>query len=353
MDWNKEIKIPRPSFSGLKRLLNSGPQLSLKTPSIGRSSTKGPLPRRPKALSRGPQIKIPRLVTDLYADLRDRHLLPVVVVLIALIIAAPILLGNSSEKKEPAGATAAVAGAGGETSDSSFTVVPAARHLRSPQKRLGRRQALNPFRIDTEAAAEASEASETGSGGSEGSESGGEASGGESSSGGSSSSEATEGATAGGSTSTETNVTVKVSVVAYVAAIKTGYVPGELTGEREISPMTKLPSAKDPLVLFTGFSEDDKRALFLMTSKVTGYYGEVHCAVDKKACQMVELEPGHAAIFSYGLGKDEKRYKIVLQKIEPVTSTAESANAKTVEKTEHERPAERDSAIAQARSFSK
>ncbi len=347
MDWKQEIKIPRPSLSKLRRLLNSGPQLSLKKP-----STKGSSLKRPSALSKGPEVKMPRFVADLFADLRERHLLPLVAVLIAAMIAAPLLLGNTSEKKKPAGATATVGGAAGETSDSSFTVIPAARHLRSPEKRLGHRQALNPFRVDT-AAGEGESTEATGAGGShESSGGGGEAAGSESSGGSSSvvaspvQPAAPEGSSTGGST-TE-NVTVQVNVTTFVANIKAGNVPGELSEEKKIPPMTKLPSANNPVVMFAGLSQDDKRALFLMTSKVTGYYGDVQCAVDKQACQMVELKPGHAAIFSYGLGGTEQRYKIVLQGIEPVVSSVESSTAKTEEKADHEHPAKRGSAVTQA-----
>jgi hypothetical protein len=379
MDWNKEIKIPRPSMSWLRRLLNSGRQRrpSSKATSTKRPSIKGPSLKRPGALSKGPEIKMPRLVTDLYADLRERHLLPLVVLLIAAMIAAPLLLGNGGDKMKPAVAPVPAAGAAGVTNDSAFAVVPAARHLRSPEKRLGHRQALNPFRVDTKAG-EGEGSTATGNGGSQGSSGGGkELSATESSSGGSSSGStiaaqanpaevtpaqaapeqatstqpsAPESPSAAGSP-TE-NVTVQVNVTTFVANVKSGLVPGELTEEMKLTPMTKLPDAKDPVVMFAGLSQDDKRALFLMTSKVTGYYGKVHCAVDKQACQMVELKPGNAAIFSYGLGEEEKRYKVVLQNIEPVV-TSERSTAKTVSRTGHEDPAERGSALGLAWRFSK
>jgi hypothetical protein len=397
MDWKKEIKIPRPSLSGLRRFLDRGPQLSLRKPSIGRSSKveaggapstqarskkrpsgKGRSLKRPSALSKGPEIKMPRLVTDLYADLRERHLLPLVVLLIAGMIAAPLFLGNGSDKTKPAGAPAAAAGAASATDASAFAVVPAARHLRSPEKRLGHRQALNPFRADTKAGGGEGSTS-TGNGGSQGSSGGGkEPTAAESSSGGSSSGSTitaqatpTEASPAQGAPQQATptqpsapespsaagspteNVTVQVNVTTFVANVKSGLVPGELTEEMKLTPMTKLPDAKDPVVMFAGLSQDDKRALFLMTSEVTGYYGKVHCAVDKLACQMVELKPGNAAIFSYGLGEEEKRYKVVIQDIEPVVTSVERSTAKTVTKTDHEHPAERGSALALAHRFSK
>jgi hypothetical protein len=368
VDWDKDIKFSRPSrswFGRIRAWLGRGPSLripSLSLPSFRAQALKGPSLKRPKALAGSPSIKLPRLVTDLFADLRDRHLLPLVALLLIAIVAAPILLGNSSEKKQPA--VAVIGSSGGETSGAAFTVVPAARQLRSPGKRLAHRHALDPFRIDTKAAEpESSEATgESEAGGTGSTEP--PASGGdneiaitESSSGGSSGAPPVESASvesspsAGGestSSSTTANVTVQNEVVGYTVDMKTGVVPGELSEKSEVEPMTKLPSAKNPVVLFVGLSQGNKRALFLMTSKVTAYNGAVHCAVDKNACQMVELKPGHAAVFSYGLGEAESRFKIVLKKIEPVVKTSKAAATKTVETTTRERPAPRGSAVSQA-----
>jgi hypothetical protein len=314
--------------------------------------------KRPKARGGLPSIKLPRPVTDLYADLRDRHLLPLVALLIVAIVAAPILLGSSGGKKQPPVAVAP-SSAGGETNDSSFTVVPAARGLASPAKRLGHRHALDPFRIDAGAAPE----TETSSGST--SSSGGETSSPESSSGegsaGASSESTGSGSGAAESTGAESspathpesttttteNVTVQHEVVGYTVDLEAG-APGELTEQTEVEQMTKLPSAKNPVVLFVGLSQDDKRALFLMTSKVTAYYGSVKCAVDKQACQMVELKPGHSASFGYGYGENESRYKVVLKKIEPVVRSHEDAAQETVKETRREHPKARGSSVGLA-----
>lgn len=369
IDWKKEIRMPRPSlswlrslFSRLRDMLNRGPSIDIGRPSLRGSSIKGPSLKRPKALSKGPEIRMPRVVTDLYADLRDRHLLPVVVLLIAAIVAAPILLGNKGEKKEPT-AVAPIAGEeGAAAGDSSFTVVPAARDLRSPSKRLGHRQALDPFRIDKEAAAaNSSEPSEAGGGSKASSTGAGEeaAGGSSSSSGGGTTTSTTETTVVESSpstpeqTTTPGNVTVQVDVTGYTAVIKAGDVPGEPAEQREVAPMAKLPSKNEPLVVFTALTPDDKRALLLMTSRVTGYYGDGHCTVDKQACQMLELQVGKSATFSYLSGGEEKRYKVVLEKIQPVLSKAEVSSTEAVKKKSNEKPAERGSAVAQARSFSK
>jgi hypothetical protein len=376
IDWKKEIKLPRLSLAWLRR----GP--SLKKPSVGRPSIKGPSLKRPKALSAGPSIKLPRAVTDLYADLRDRHLLPLVVVLIVAIVAAPILLNDKSETKQPPVATLAGTPTAG-SSTSSFTVVPAARRLRSPGKRLAHRQALDPFRVEAKESHKPKSSGDTGgTGSSSGVESGGaeveapvaapEAA-------------ATESAVAATEVPTSREITVSETasgdkemtitqstsssattssgaaaesagpegaVVAYTVDMKSGVLPAELTEQSDVAPMTKLPSDKSPLVVFVGLSQDGKRGLFLMTSKVTAYYGPVHCVVDQQACQMVELKPGNAATFAYGLGEDEARFKVVLQKIEPATGTGAVVESRA-RSTVRNGPAPRANALSAARRFSK
>ena len=62
-------------------------------------------------LKKGPDIKLPELkvpdaLYDLYYDLRERHLLPLVAVLVVAIVAVPIALSQSSESKSPSAAVA-------------------------------------------------------------------------------------------------------------------------------------------------------------------------------------------------------------------------------------------------------
>jgi hypothetical protein len=375
IDWKKEIKLSDlrlPSFSRPRR----GSERS-----ATRSSLKGKTPSKPKALSSGPSVQLPKPLTDLYEDLRDRHLLPLVALLIVAIIAAPILLNKSSEKEQPPIVTGS-APAVGEAGESSFTVVPAARSLRSPGKRLAHRRALNPFRAPAHGptVVEGGDANVTSSG-----------------------DEAAAGSNTGDSaspstpvthesihieksvesapvevpsapsvapivpestgeapiehsekpTSTTTEEVVVNNTVGYTVTLGTGVVPEALVEQTEVQPMTKLPTAKEPLILFVGLSQDDKRALFLMTSKVTGYYGALHCTVDKAACQMVELKVGGSGSFGYIDGEGEARYKVQLKAIEPVVETDEEGSKKTVKTTKRVESKPGASQVGQARRFSK
>jgi hypothetical protein len=396
IDWKKEIKLPKPSLSGVKRFLSA----DVKAPSLKKSSSKKstepvaaatpvaaqpvkasaskskrPSLKRPKSLSTGPQVKVPGPVADLYGDLRDRHLLPLVALLIAAIVVAPILLNKSGDSKAEAPAVAPLS-TGNEASGSSFSVVPAARRLRSPEKRLAHRKPLDPFRMEEQK--QKQQEKEGGSKSSGGKEGGSNNSGGggeptstgtvttgtapvttestpprnaelkvtETPDGGkevtirestSSTPPASEPATGEaastpGSTGASEGATAGTEIVGYQIAIKAGDPTGELKEEGEIVPLTKLPTAKNPLVVFTGLSQDDKRALFLMTSKVTAYYGAVHCVVDKQACQMIELTPGKPATFEYFEGETAAKYKVVVEAIEPVTK-AQAGSERNVETT--------------------
>ena len=320
-------------------------------------------------------VKPPKFLADLYADLRDRRLLPLVALLIVGIIAAPILLGNRGGDDEAAAPGSVPPGA--ETTDSAFTVVPTeSGQLRSPGKRLGHRQALNPFRQPGAATAGTErEEVEAIIGGATGSTS---------SSGGSPAAEispvessgveappietspieslpeesgsiepapvesapppAAEPAESATTTKTEsnTNVVVQHQVVGYEIDLKTGFPPEKLEEQTEVAPLTKLPDRKHPVLLFVGLSKDKNRALFLMTSQVTAYYGAAHCALDKQACQLVELKPGKSASFSYGYGKSAAVYKLFLKKIEPVVKTHEAEATEVSTETEHKKSKTRE-----------
>ena len=283
------------------------PDLKLKKPQLQ-------LKRKPSAGSK-PAVKAPKFFTDLYGDLRDRRLLPLIALLIAATIAAPFLLA----KDEPEEPTAVASGSSltSPAAQASFSVAPAAPQLRDYRRRLTHREARNPF---AEPAPKPEE----------------QAAGGEDPEGGKAeaaapstpteSPVAESGEAPNGGTQTKTDVVVQSKVIGYEIKIKAGYFDRKKP-KKQIAAPTKLPNAENPVLVFTGLSKDSKRALFLMSSKVTAYYGKAHCALDKQACQLVELKPGNSATFAYGYG--ESRYKVTLQKIVPVVATRTTAASVT------------------------
>lgn len=270
-------------------------------------------------------LKPPQFLSDLYWDLRDRRLLPLVAVLLIAIVGVPIVLASQGEEEEESPTTAPITSVGGSVSQASFSVVPAEPGLRDFRKRLGHRKALDPFR---QPKPPKSESSKSGGGSSE--SSGTESSGSTSVE----SSPPAEPPSSGGSgnTTSSTNIVVQNQVVGYTIDVESGF--EGLQEEKGLKPVAKLPSNKNPLVAFMGLSEDHKRALFLMTSAVTAYYGKAQCSFDKQNCQVVEMKPGTSETFATGFGEAEKRFKVVLEKINRVVNTSEAAEKTTTrEKT--------------------
>jgi hypothetical protein len=275
------------------------------------------MPKRP-SVSTG--VKAPKFATDLYADLRDRRLLPLVVVLVVAIAAIPFLLGGDDGSRSQASLPASPA-VTGTPARASFAVVPADPGLRAYRERFGHRPSQDPFSQPASASGSEGAASE----GAGSSSTAGAA--GETIEGGSTGAETTTvevpppgGETEGGDTTTK--VVVQKQVLGYEIDARAGFV-GSVHAQQGIPPATRLPSRKNPVVVFVGLSKDKNHALFLMTSNVTAYYGKGQCAVDKQSCQLLELGPGKSATFAYGYG--EARYKVFLQRIVPVVNTSEAA----------------------------
>jgi hypothetical protein len=87
--------------------------------------------------------KPPQFLTDVYRDLRDRHLLiPAVALLIAL-VAVPILLRKPAEEVPPA--PVAAAPAGDASAVTSAVLVDDSVDVRDYRKRLAKLKAKNPF----------------------------------------------------------------------------------------------------------------------------------------------------------------------------------------------------------------
>src|SRR5262249_44196116 len=91
------------------------------------------------------ELKVPPFLSDLYWDLRDRRLLPLVGLVVVAIIAVPFLLGGnseeSSESAHPAVASPPVESDG--ASASKLVAVQAAPGLRNYHKRLSHRSPNN------------------------------------------------------------------------------------------------------------------------------------------------------------------------------------------------------------------
>ncbi len=278
--------------------------------------------------------KAPAFLGDLYYDLRDRRLLPLIALVLVAIVATPILLGQKSETTPPpvgAGPIAALKEARG--GGAKLTVVEANPGLRDYRRRLRGRKPTDPFRKST---AKPDLSGAQLGGGSEG------------------------GSGSSGSSTNSTSTTVKESSTTKTTTESTttngsgkGQSAGELGGKhshatlftfavdltivhssgseaagdkksdppetrKRVMPTTILPGEKTQVVTYMGISPKTRKPYFLVSPEVTGVFGEGKCVAGTGSCQLVELEPGFPEVFEYGEGGD--RYSIKVNKVEFVVT---------------------------------
>jgi hypothetical protein len=262
------------------------------------------------------EIKIPGFLQDVYYDLKDRHLLPLVAILIVAIVAIPIALSQSGSEDPQSGETAgtsAVAGGGGRAAELVAKSTPGLREYR---RRLHYRQAEDPFvqQYDGEEAAAA----------------GGEG----------------ESATVpSGSPSTESSGSPEFSPVPESPNPETGGAPGgthskltyysyaidvristgsteeggkKVTVRKNLPELTMLPSRAAPAIVYMGSTKDGKKAVMTLSSDVQAIFGDGKCLLGSQTCQLLALEPGLPETFVYGA--EGRTYKIELLKISLVES---------------------------------
>jgi hypothetical protein len=313
-------------------------------------------------LKNGPELKkpdpkVPPFVGDLYFDLRERRLLPILLLAVVAIVAVPILLGGGSEEEGVSGTAGAIAGASG-TQASHFTVVESKPGLRDYRKRLARRSPTDPFkqRFTSQELKGAELNPETGEGSVsmpvEGSssvtteepvsstpeESGGDSGGASPQSGG--------GGGGGGGNPQPGNL-VFLSWAVDVKITKSGG-SGSAAGRRadgpavanaddgvtvrspvklasdskstvrhKVLPLTRLPGDKQPVATYMGRSPHGF-PLFLVSSKVKSVFGESKCVSGDDSCQLIEVEPKFPITFVYGA--NEVRYTFNVLKMELVVT---------------------------------
>jgi hypothetical protein len=278
------------------------------------------------------ELKVPPFVSDLYADLRDRRLLPLVVLILVAILATPILLGGS-EEPEVVPLPGSTAGQAAPASQ-SLTVVKAEPGLRNYRKRLAHRTPTNPFEqrftgpqglkeaqltvaptpSTTESSSPTTETSEsfesestvTGPSGGGGGSSGGSGTGGKSN----------NDEIPNGAAFYSLEVTVQVT---RVETKPDGTVDKKgPTLYKDIQAPAPLPGEKTPVITYLGMGSKGRVPMFLVSDEVTAIFGEANCISGAKTCQLLVLEEGFPVTFVYG--DNDVRYKINLIKAEPVVT---------------------------------
>jgi hypothetical protein len=235
----------------------------------------------------GPEIKLPKVkapgfLVDLYYDLRERHLLPLVALLAVAIVAVPIVLGNSGSNQPPA-PVPGLATIGASPDGSKIVVTHANPGLHDYQLRLSDLQVKNPFKQQFPIAPQI---------------------GAPPSAGGSSSTPSATTAPSGGSSGSTAATKLHFFYVYYdidVRIVSTSP-KGDVTTtvRRNVPALTQLPSANTPATLYMGATTDTKKAVMLVSSNVSAVFGDARCLIGGDTCQLLELEPGLPETFVYG-----------------------------------------------------
>jgi hypothetical protein len=286
-----------------------------------------------------PDLKVPRFASDLYLDLRDRRLLPLVAFVLVAIVAVPFLLSDGSGESGPPKVEPPV---NDSVNASQLTVVKATPGLRDYRERLKGRSPKDPFK-GPEAKPDPA-AAQLGTEGDNGFESS------EVTSTSTSTSTTTEGTTTetrkttkdeDGVVTTETETTTEdgepgssaegapgeITLFAFAIDVRIKKATTAPDGSTESSdPETRarvispapLPGEKAQVVTYAGISPKTKNPLFLISDEVTSIFGEAKCLSGDQRCQLLEVEKGLPLTLVYGPGG--ARYKITVLKIYPVTA---------------------------------
>ena len=296
------------------------------------------------ARSSGGELKMPPFFKDVYADLRDRHLLPLVAVLLVAIAAVPFLLKASDTDLSPTEAQATLPEA--VPAGARLEVVADVPTLRDYRDRLSALVAKDPFKQHfTEPQVEAAQLG-TGAPSTTvptyepppapapdlappsstptyvpppapdpapapapaptpaptpapptGGDSGGD----------------------DGNENQSTEVRVETKLVSYEITARMGE-PGDVKVRRNIGELTMLPNEKNPIAVFLGVSSDEKKALFLVSTEVTSVFGDTQCRFGDGQCQFIAVEPRFPVIFTYG--PNDRKFQISVNKIERVEQSA-------------------------------
>jgi hypothetical protein len=283
----------------------------------------GPELKMPKL--KGGEMKVPPFLSDLYMDLRDRRLLPLIALILIAIVAVPVLLGGASAEPEPVAPNPAISG-GSAPASHSLTVVKAAPGLRNYKKRLAHRSPANPFKQRfTGARLNGSELNEPAAATTTTTTSTSETS----ASGGSTETSATSAPVSSPTTRTTSE---RLTFFTWGIEVQISKIPSqkvdpeakpEITTKPRVLAQTPLPGPKTPVVTFLGLSreaaeKDEQKALLLVSDEVSEVSENAECVSAREGCQLIEAKAGQELTFIYGPG--ETRYKIKVLKIELIVT---------------------------------
>ncbi|HEU5062657.1 MAG TPA: hypothetical protein VFT79_05820 [Solirubrobacterales bacterium] len=278
---------------------------------------KGPELKMPDL--KAPDLKVPPFLADVYYDLRERRLLPVVALVAVAIVAMPFLLGGGEEPMPVETPEQAAESVRLEVEDgSALTVVEANPGLRDYRKRLRARTPTDPFRQLHTGVPATSQLKSVGSGAGGGSVTGapetaiptaeegsdnGEATGSAPASGGPVGSEGktpSEGSTgskgghSGGGGGDEPKDLDGKRFFGFRPDVRFGVAGSEDLNLYEDLALGSLLPKKKPLLVFIGVSESGERAAFDVSPEVTLVRGNGACIGGMQSCRLLFLREDEA-----------------------------------------------------------
>jgi hypothetical protein len=285
-----------------------------------------------------PELKVPAFLADLYYDLRDRRLLPLVALVAVAIAAVPFLLGGKEPPLPPAATGAAETLESSGSSSSRLTVVEATPGLRDYRKRLRSRAPADPFEQRFTQPTEGS-ASGSSAGGAPASESSAsnafseesittesskttvevESGGGSSNGGGGSKGSGGSGAGGGQSQSPRLIEFVFDLQISHAAASTDGAQEmSEPEVRRHVRSLTQLPNQKTPVVTVAGLNLHNGKVFFLVSDTVKSLNGDFTCLARTPSglCELLEIDQGFPLDLVYG--PDEVLYRVKVTKVDAV-----------------------------------
>jgi hypothetical protein len=235
-------------------------------------------------------IQSPQILTDLYRDLRDRRLLPLVLVLVVGMAVVPIALSSSAEPAPPTPLPPVNAAAKSNVPTAPITV--SSPGVRDYKRRLADDSSKDPF-VQLFVPPAAPSATDTGAG-----------TGGATSGGGGTAGQTTAPGTTGGGTEPQPQTQSKFYY--YRLKVRAGQVGTELKLHESVGPLDPLPSKQVPAAQFLGVTLDSgfnaKTAVFLVNYGVSSVDGEGSCTFAGTYCQLLTLKPGQHEDFTWTNG---------------------------------------------------
>jgi hypothetical protein len=245
-------------------------------------------------------IQSPELLSDLYRDLRDRRLLPVIVVLVTAIAVVPMALSKSPKSAAPAAAQPAAA-VQTKSSLPAAQVVVSDPGLRDYKRRLEGDSAVDPFlpriqgsgggQTGTSTSVTAATSGLTQTTQSSGSDVPPTAEG---------QAAAQQAESQSGGTPTEPSTTSSPTTQSkfyfYRVKARAGQLGEDLKVHDSVGSLSNLPSDNVPALAFLGVTTNSsfqpKTAVFLVSSAVSSVDGEGSCTFAGTYCQLLSLKPG-------------------------------------------------------------